>query len=142
METYLLFGILFLDCLLEPFHLLAHLRKRLLCGIGFLCTFLGSREDGFFRSVFLRPTTILGIVRGTCSLMFLAKVVMFLGVGFLGNSACRIGNRSLDTFFALVRSFLVGLCIGFSWVYTCSIASRDKGSKHMSMGVIPFLCEG
>jgi hypothetical protein len=47
MATFLPFGVLFLDWLLEPVHLLAQLGKRVLHGIGFLATLLGGAETEF-----------------------------------------------------------------------------------------------
>ncbi len=64
MAGFLLFGILFLDLLLNLVHFLAQLRKILCCGIEFLSTILGGMQVRFFQSVFLIPTTILGIVHG------------------------------------------------------------------------------
>ncbi len=111
-------GILFLDCLLKPVHLLTQLHERLLCRIGFLGAFLGSAEVGFFTSVFLIPMTKLGIVCGICAPILLVEVAMLLGASFLGNHAHRPGTRPLVAFLALVRSLLVGLCISFLGTYT------------------------
>ncbi len=87
--------------------------QRVLCGIGFLSAFLGGAEIRFFSSVFLVPTTILGIVHGICAPMLLVEVTMLLDMSFLGNLASMLGTRPLVSLLALVRSLLVGLCFGF-----------------------------
>jgi hypothetical protein len=116
--------------------------QKLRCGIGFLPTFRGGAEVGFFHSVFLIPTTILGIVHGICNPMFLAQVAMFLGASFLGNLAHRLGMRSLVTFLAFVRSFCVGLYVGF-FLDTCRLNSveRHKKQTHVN-GCHTFLVKG
>jgi hypothetical protein len=130
---------LFLDCLLKPVHLLAQLCKKVLGGVGFLSAFLGGVKIGLLHPVFLVPTTILGIVHGIHAPMLLAEVKMLLGASFLGNLAHRLGTRPLVSLLALVRSLLIGLCIGSFLVHMRSKALRDKRSKRMSTGVIPFL---
>jgi hypothetical protein len=109
MAMFLPIGVLFLDCLLKPVHLLAQLRKRVLCRIGVLSAFLGGTEIGFFCTVFLVPTIILGIVHGICTPMLLAEVAMLLGAIFLGNLAYILGTRPLVSFLAPVRRLLIGL---------------------------------
>ncbi len=89
-------------------------------------------EVGFSHSIFLVPTTILGIVHGICTPMFLAEVAMFLGACFLGNLAHRVGARPLVTLVALVRSFLVGLCIGsFLSTYVLNSLKRQEKQMHV-----------
>ena len=97
-----LLGVFFLDHLLELVHFLALLRKRLLCGIGFLSAFLRGAEIGFFRSVFLKPTAISSIVRRECAPMLLAKVAVFLGMSFLWDSDCSFSTRLLHIFLLAV----------------------------------------
>ena len=92
-----LLGVFFLDHLLELVHFLALLRKRLLCGIGFLSAFLSGTEIKFFRSVFLKPTAIASIVCRVRVLMLLAKVTVFLGTSFLRDSGVVVITRSLCT---------------------------------------------
>ena len=106
-----LLGVFFLDHLLELVHFCALLCKRLLCGIGFLSTFLSGAEIGFFRSVFLKPKTISSIVRRECAPMLLAKVAKFLGTSFLWDSGTIVSTRLFCTLFIAVRSFLVARSI-------------------------------
>jgi hypothetical protein len=127
---FLPFGILLLDCLPEPVHLLAQLHERLLCGIGFLSSFNGGKEIRFFRSIFLVFTTILAIVHGICAPMLLAEVAMHLGASFLGNLAHRLSTRLLVSILALVRSYLVGLCIG-SFLGIIGLNSLERQEKQM-----------
>ncbi len=68
-----LLGVLFFDHLLELVQFLAQLRKGLLHGTGFLSTFLSGAEIGFFRSVFLKTTTIARIVRRARAPMLIAR---------------------------------------------------------------------
>ncbi len=89
-------------------------------------------EVGFFHSIFLKSTTILGIVSGKCAPIFLAQVAMLLGASFLGSPAHRIGARSLVTPFPLVRKFLNGLCIGSS-LGTCTLNSLKRQEKQMHL---------
>ena len=110
---FLLLGVLFLDHLLELVHFLALLRKRLLCGIGFLSAFLSGVETGFFRSVFLKTTAIASIVRCARAPMLLAKVAVFLGTSFLWDSGTVVSTRSLRTLLLAVQSFLITRSIGF-----------------------------
>jgi hypothetical protein len=109
---FLPFGALFLDHPLKLVHVLAQLRKGLLHGTGFLGTFLVCTEVGFLHSVFCIPTTILGIVGVVHTSMLLAQVAMFLLMSLLGDSDGSFSTRSLVSLVALVRGFLVGLCIG------------------------------
>jgi hypothetical protein len=109
-------------------HLLAQLREGVLCGIGFLSTFLGSMEIGYFCSVFLVPTTIIGVVHGMRTPMLLAEVAMLLDASFLGNLARILGTRPLVSFLALVRMLLVGLCIG-SFLGTYALNSLERHEK-------------
>ncbi len=68
-------------------------------------------ELGFIRSIFLIPTTILGVVCAICTPMLLAEVAMLLGASFLRNLAHRLSTRPLVSLLTLVRSLLVGLRI-------------------------------
>ncbi len=102
-----LLGVFFLDHLLKLVDFLALLRKRLLCGIGFLFAFLSGAKIGFFHSVFLKPMTITSIVHRVRAPMLLAKVAVFLGTSFLWDSGAVVSTRSLRTLFIAVRSFLV-----------------------------------
>jgi hypothetical protein len=70
-----LLGVFFLKHLLKLIQFLAHLRKRLLRGIGFLSAFLGCAEIGLFRSVFLKTTAIASIVRVWCTCGWIKKLV-------------------------------------------------------------------
>ncbi len=45
----------------------------------------------------------------------------------------------LFPFLLLLEAFLLDCALDFSYVHTRSISSKDIRSKHMSMGVIPFL---
>ncbi len=72
--------------------------------------------------------TILGIVCGICTSIFLAEITMLLGVGFLGNLAHRLSTRHLVSFLALVGSLLVGLCIG-SFLGTYALNSLERQEK-------------
>ena len=132
---FLLFGVFFLDHLLELVHFLALLRKRLLCGIGFLSAFLSGAEIGFFRFVFLKMTAIASIVRPVRAPMLLAKVAVFLGTSFLRDSGIAVSTRSLCTLLLAVRSFLVVRCIGFfrSFLATCALncLKRQKEQTHV-----------
>ena len=137
---FVLFGLLFLDRLLELFHLLAQLHKRLLHGIGSLGAFVGCPVVGFLLYVFLIPAPILGNVHGMCDTMLLAEVAVFLGAGFLGNKASRLGTRSLVSLgLLLCKAFSLDCALDPSWVHIRLTASRDKRSKYMSTGVIPSL---
>ena len=78
-----LLGVFFLDHLLELVHFLALLRKRLLCGIGFLSAFLSGAEIGFFQSVFLETMALTSIARHVRAPMLLAEVAVFLGTSFV-----------------------------------------------------------
>jgi hypothetical protein len=80
-----LFGILFLENLLELVQSLAQLRERLLRGIGILSAFLGSAE-----------TTIASIVGCVCAPMLLAQVAMFLGTYLFQDSEI-LSTRPLRT---------------------------------------------
>ncbi len=73
-----LFGISFLENLLELVQFLAQLRERLLHEIGFLSAFLGGAEIGFLRSVFLKTTTIASIVGRVRAPMLLAQLLTVL----------------------------------------------------------------
>ena len=77
LQCFRLLGVFFLDHLLELVHFLALLRKRLLCGIGFLSAFLSGAEIGFFRSVFLEMTAFTRIVRCVHALMLIARLLCF-----------------------------------------------------------------
>jgi hypothetical protein len=110
---FLLLRVLFLDHLLELVHFLALFCKRLLCGIGFLFTFLSGAEIGFFCSVFLEPTAISSIVCRDCAPMLLAKIAMFLGTSFLWDSGTIVSTRLLCTLFLAVQSFLIARSVGF-----------------------------
>jgi hypothetical protein len=73
-------------------------------------------EIGFLLSIFLKPTTIMSVVHGTCAPMPLAQVAVLLEIDLLGNPDRRLGTRTLLPFLALVRSFLgrfwFGLLVG------------------------------
>jgi hypothetical protein len=102
MATLPLLGVLFLDHLLKLVQFLAQLRKRLLCGIGFLSAFLSGTEIGFFYSIFLKSMVICSIVHCVCAPMLLAKVTVFLGMSFLQDSGCSFSARLLHTLFLAV----------------------------------------
>ncbi len=95
----MLHSVFFLQHFLKLVQFLAQLSERLLRGIGFLSTFLGGAEIGFFRSVFLKTMTIAGIVCRVRAPMLLAKVAMFLGThlfrdsGTLSARSLRISRR-------------------------------------------------
>jgi hypothetical protein len=105
-----LLGVLFLDHLLKLVHFPALLRKRLLCGIGFLSAFLSGAEFRFFCSVFLETTGIAIIVRCVRAPMLLAKVTVFLGTSFLRDSGVVVSTRSLCTLLLAVQSFKLSRC--------------------------------
>ena len=95
--------------------------------IWFLSAFLSGKEIGFFCSVFLVHTTILGIVHGRCAPMLLSEVAMILGASFLGDSDCRLSTRLLVSFLALVGRSLAGLCVGlFLHTYVLYSLTRHK----------------
>ena len=89
----------FLDHLLELVHFLALVRKRLLCGIGFLSAVLSGAEINFFRSVFIKLTAISTIVHCERTPMLLAKVAKFLGTSFLWDSGTKVSTRLLRILF-------------------------------------------
>ncbi len=132
---FLLLGVFFLDHLLELVHYLALLRKRLLCGIGFLSAFLSGEEIGFFHSVFLETTAIASIVRRVCAPMLLAKVAVFLGTSFFRDSGIVVSTRSICTLLLAVRSFLVvrsvGLFGSFLATYALNCLERQKEQTHV-----------
>ncbi len=130
MARFLCFGALFLDYLLKLVQFLAQLCERMLCGIGFLSTFLGDIEIGFFHFVFLIPTTILCVVRGIPAPMFLAGVARLLGASFLGASGRRLSTRYVVSFLALVGSSLVRLCIRL-FLGTSTFNSLKRYEKQM-----------
>ena len=133
-----LLGVFFLDYLLELVHFLALLRKRLLCGIGFLSAFLSSVEIGFFHSIFLKPKAITSIVRCECASMLLAKVAQFLGTSFLWDSGTIVSTRLLRTLLLAVRSFLVARIVGFlrsflaTYVLDCLKRQKEQTLVHRS----------
>jgi hypothetical protein len=99
----------------------------------------GGIEIGFFCSIFLVPTTILGIVHGGHAPMLLAEVAMLLGVSFLGNLAPILGIRPLVSFLILVRRLLVRLCIGsFLSTYMLNSVKRQEKLMHVHRSN-PFL---
>ncbi len=121
-----LFGISFLENLLELVQFLAQLRERLLRGIGFLSAFLGGTEIGFFCSVFLKTTTIASTVRHVRAPMLLAQVAMFLGTYLFRDSEILSGR--FVPFFLLCEGFSSqeGLdLLDPSCPHARSIASRD-----------------
>jgi hypothetical protein len=130
-----LLGVLFLDHLLELVHLLALLRKRLLCGIGFLSAFLSGAEIGLFCSVFLETTAIPSIVCRVRTPMLLAKVTVFLGTSFLWDSGTMVSTRLLRTLLLAVRSFLVARRVGFVGSFPATYAlcclERQKERTHV-----------
>ncbi len=106
-----LFGISFLENLLELVQFLAQLRERLLHEIGFLSAFLGGAEIGFLRSVFLKTTTIASIVGRVRAPMLLAQVAMLLGTYLFWDSET-LSTRSIRTLLLAVRRFLVAKRVG------------------------------
>ncbi len=124
-----LFGIPFLDHLLELVQFLAQLRERLLRGIGFLSPFLGGAEIGFLRSVFLEATTITSIVGRVRAPMLLAQVAMLLGAYHFWDSGT-LSTRSLRTLLLAVQRFLVARRVGLvgSFLPTYALDSL-KGLK-------------
>jgi hypothetical protein len=136
---FLFLGAMFLDLLLKLFQFLAQLRRRVLCGIGFLSAFLGSAEFGFFHSVFLILTTIFCIVHSTRMPMLLAEVAMLLKASFLCDSGRRLSTRSFVSFLALAGSFLVGLFVGL-FLCTYALHSLKRHKKQMDVyGSLTFL---
>ncbi len=130
--TILWFGSLFLNCLLESFQLLAHLRERVPCRIGFLSAFLGGAEIGFLQPVFLILMTVSCDARSMRAPIFLAEVAILLGSSYLRDSGRRLSTRLLVSFLALVGSFLVGLCIGiFLRTYVLYSLKRHKKLMHV-----------
>jgi hypothetical protein len=133
-----LLDVLFLDHLLKLVHFLALLRKRLLCGIGFLSAFLSGAEIGFFRSVFLKTTAIASIVRHVRAPMLLAKVAVFLGMSFLRDSCVVVSTRLLCTLLLAVRSFLITRRVGFvrsfpaTYVLDCLKRQKERTHVHRS----------
>jgi hypothetical protein len=107
-----LFGVFFLENLLELVQFLAQLRERLLCGIGFLSTFLSGTKIGFFRSVFLKTAAIASIMRRVRAPMLLAQVAMFLGA-YLFRDSGTFSTRLLRTLLLAVQRFLVARRVGF-----------------------------
>jgi hypothetical protein len=130
--TLPLHGVFFLDHLLKLVQFLAQVCKRLLCGIGFLSTFLGGAKIGFFCSVYLEPMAISSIVHGVHGKMLLAKVAMFLCTSFLWNSGLSVSTRSLCPLFLGVQSFLVWRSIGsFLATYTLNSLKRQEKQIHV-----------
>ncbi len=131
-------GVFFLDQLLELVHFLALLRKRLICGIGFLSAFLSGAEIGFFHSIFLEPMAISSIVCYERAPMLLAKAAMFLGMSFLWDSGTNVGTRLLCTLLLAVRSFLVARSVGFLGsflaTYVLDRLKRQKERTHVHQG--------
>ncbi len=129
-----LLGVSFLENLLKLVQFLAQLRKRLLCGIGSLTAFLGGAEIGFFRSVFLKTTTIVSIVGRVRAPMLLAQVAMLLGTYLFGDSET-LSTRSLRTLLLAVRRFLiarrVGLVGSFLPTYTLDSLEGLKERTHV-----------
>jgi hypothetical protein len=78
-----LLGVLFLGHLFELVQFLAQLREGLLYWIGFLSAFLSGAEIGFFRSIFLKTTAIVRIVRRARVPMLIARSQCFLVRAFL-----------------------------------------------------------
>ena len=127
-----LLGFFFRDHLLDLVQFPAQMHEILLCGIGFLCTFLGSAKIGFFHSFFLEPTEISSIVRCAYTSMLLAKAAMFLGTSFLRNSGRSVSTRSLRTLFLAVQSFHVGKSSGsFLATYTLNSLKRQEKQTHV-----------
>jgi hypothetical protein len=130
-----LLGVLFLHHLLELVHFLALLRKRLLCGIGFLFAFLSSAKIGFFRSVFLETTAIGSIVRRVRAPMLFAQVTVFLGTYLFWDSGTMVSTRLLRTLLLAVQSFLVARSVGFVGSFLATYAldclQRQKEQAHV-----------
>ncbi len=139
MARFLPFGILFLDHLLKPVHLLAQLSKRELCGIGFLSAFLGGAEIRFSVPFFsyLRHSLILCMVYAPPC--FLQRLQCFSVQAFLWIFPLDLVPGFLFHFLPLWEAFLLDCVLNLSWAYKHSITMRDKRSKHMSMDFIPFL---
>ncbi len=118
--------------LLKLFQLVAHLWKRVLCGIGFLSAFLSGTEIGFFQSAFYILTAIFHVVHNICAPMLLAEVAMLLKANFLWDSGRRLSTRPLGSFLALVGSFLVGWWIGlFLCTYALYSLERHEKQTHV-----------
>ncbi len=83
----------------------AQLREGLLYGIGILSAFLSGAEIGFFRSVFLETTAMASIVRRVHAPMLLAKVAVFLGTSFPGDSVTLPVPGRYVPFLSLCESF-------------------------------------
>ncbi len=132
---FLLLGVFFLDHLLELVHFLALLRKRLLCGIGFLSAFLSGADIGFFCSVFLETTAIASILRRVQAPMLLAKVTVSLGTSYLWDSGVVVSTRLLCTLLLAVRSVLIARSIGlfgsFLATYALDCLERQKEQTHV-----------
>ncbi len=111
--AFLGLDICLLESLLELVWFLAQLSKTLLSGIGFLSCFLGSPEIGFYLSIFLILTTVLGFVRSMGAPMLLAQVAMLLEADFPEESGHISSTRSLVSCLPLDGSFLSRLCVGF-----------------------------
>ncbi len=61
--------------------------------------------------------------------MLLAEVAMFLGASFLGDPGLRFCIRPLVSFLALVRSFLIGLCVGsFRGTYALNSQETEEAN--------------
>ena len=69
-------------------------------------------EISFLQPIFLILMAVSCVMHSMHAPMLLAEVAMILGASFLGNLACRLGTRPLVSILTLVRSLLVGLCIG------------------------------
>ncbi len=136
---FLWFGAFFLDRLLRLFQLLAQLRKKVLCGIGFLSAFLSGTDIGFFLFVFHILTTIFCAVHSIRAPMILADVAMLLKANFFGTLAIDSVPGLLFSFLLLLEAFLLDCALDFSCAHTRSITSRDIRSECMSSWVIPFL---
>jgi hypothetical protein len=101
-------------------------------GLDFFTPFLDGAEVRFLCSIFCLPTTILGIVHGICTPMFLAQVAMLLDASFLGNLARKLGTRLLVSFLALEEILLIGLCGGsFLGTYVLNSLKKQEKQTHV-----------
>ncbi len=131
----LLPGVPFLQHLLKLVQFLAQLRERVLGGIGFLSAFLGGAEIGFFCSVFLKTTTIAGIVCCVRAPMLLAQVAVSLG-RYLFRDSGTLSTRSLRTLLLAGGRFLVAsrIRLGISFLPTYALNSLKRLKKRMDVG--------
>ncbi len=89
-------------------------------------TVLGCSGVGYLH-FFLIPMTILGIVHSVRSPMLLTQVAIYFVTSFLGDLDGSFSTRSFVPLFALVRRFLMIVCVRhFLGTYTLNSLKRQE----------------